>query len=59
MEEGAEETQSIAVFTEGFVQIKVESDNIILIDVISNEYVVDNNLSEVRLIHTMFARSWQ
>ncbi|MBA0842554.1 hypothetical protein Goarm_002374, partial [Gossypium armourianum] len=46
-------------FMEGFVQIKVESDNIILIDVVSNEYAIDNNLSKVRLIHTMLARSWQ
>ncbi|MBA0814919.1 hypothetical protein Gohar_020715 [Gossypium harknessii] len=49
----------IVAWQEGFVQIKVESDNIILIDVVSNEYAVDNNLSKVRLIHTMLARSWQ
>ncbi|MBA0827213.1 hypothetical protein Goarm_012006 [Gossypium armourianum] len=41
---------------EGFRQIKVASDNVILIDVVSNGYALGNNLLEVQLIHTMILK---
>ncbi|MBA0754345.1 hypothetical protein Gogos_022259, partial [Gossypium gossypioides] len=41
----------VVAWHEGFRQIEVESDNAILIDVVSNRYVVGSNLSEVRLVH--------
>lgn len=44
---------------ESFRQIEVESDNVILIDIINNHYAMDNNLSEVRLIHSLLVKDWQ
>ncbi|MBA0625843.1 hypothetical protein Godav_003593 [Gossypium davidsonii] len=46
----------VVAWHEGFRQIEVESDNAILIDVVSNRYVVGSNLSEVRLVHTMILK---
>lgn len=44
----------IMASNEGFDKIEVESNNTIMIDIISNSYAIDNNFSEVRLIYTMF-----
>ncbi|KAK5836939.1 hypothetical protein PVK06_012745 [Gossypium arboreum] len=49
----------VVAWQEGLQQIKVESTKAILIDVVSNKYAVDNNLSKVRLTHIMLTKSWQ
>ncbi|MBA0679497.1 hypothetical protein Goari_011261 [Gossypium aridum] len=46
----------VAAWHEGFLPIEVESDNAILINVVSNGYVVDSNLSEIQLIYAMILK---
>ncbi|KAH1072515.1 hypothetical protein J1N35_024843 [Gossypium stocksii] len=46
----------VVTWHERFQQIEVESDNSILIDVVSNGYAVDSKPSEIRLIHTMILK---
>ncbi|MBA0804540.1 hypothetical protein Gohar_004120, partial [Gossypium harknessii] len=48
----------VVAWHERFRQIEVESDNPILIDVVSNGYTVDSNLSEIRFIHIMILKKW-
>ncbi|MFQ6630183.1 hypothetical protein Gotur_007464, partial [Gossypium turneri] len=40
-------------WNKSFRQIELESNNVILIDIISNGYAVDNSLSDVQLIYSL------
>lgn len=42
----------------GFRQVEIESDNALLIKVTNNGNAVDNNLSKIRLIHSMMLKDW-
>ncbi|MBA0550388.1 hypothetical protein Golob_021340, partial [Gossypium lobatum] len=37
----------------GLHKLVIESDNALLIDIIGNDYAIDNNLSELRLIYDL------